>query len=159
MSGKLRHFLQFLLAGALLYGIVVQAQQPFAYDLKVGSSDDTTLTFGRLADAEAGQRAGKVAAGLVDFGRGLADRDGSVLRDLRKLLSTDLGIVLVAHPTIVTETDADGADTERLYARIDANDRIRQCQKEIEKQEAVVRFMQENPGLQDKIDALNKLFF
>lgn len=53
MSGKLRHFLQFLLAGALLYGIVVQAQQPFAYDLKVGSSDDTTLTFGRLADAEA----------------------------------------------------------------------------------------------------------
>lgn len=40
-----------------------------------------------------------------------------------------------------------------------AHDRIRQCQKEIEKQEAVVRFMQENPGLQDKIDALNKLFF
>lgn len=87
---------------------------------------DTIDNLVRMADAEAGQRGGKVAAGLVEYGKGLADRDATVLRDLRKLLATDLGIILVAHPTVVNETDGEGNEAERLYPRIDANDRIRQ---------------------------------
>lgn len=87
---------------------------------------DTVDNLVRMADSEAGQRNGKVAAGLVEYGKGLADRDGTILRDLRKLLATDLGVILVAHPTTVTDTDAEGNETERLYPRIDAGDRIRQ---------------------------------
>jgi hypothetical protein len=87
---------------------------------------DTVDNLIRLADSEAGQRYGKVAAGLADYGRGLADRDGTVLRDLRRLLSTDLGVILIAHPTIVQEQTEDGKTSERLYPRIDPNDRIRQ---------------------------------
>ena len=100
-------------------------------DLANGKHEFTTVTIDtvdnlvRMADSEAGQRGGKVAAGLVEYGKGLADRDATVLRDIRRLLSTDLGVLLVAHPTTVTE-DSDGDSTERLYPRIDPNDRIRQ---------------------------------
>lgn len=100
-------------------------------DLVTGSHDFATVTIDtidnlvRMADSEAGQRGGKVAAGLVEYGKGLADRDATVLRDIRKLLATDLGVLLVAHPTTVTE-DKDGESTEKIYPRIDPNDRIRQ---------------------------------
>lgn len=100
-------------------------------DLVAGDHNFATVTIDtidnlvRMADSEAGQRGGKVAAGLVEYGKGLADRDATVLRDIRKLLSTDLGVLLVAHPTTVTE-DKDGDSTEKIYPRIDPNDRIRQ---------------------------------
>lgn len=87
---------------------------------------DTIDSLIRMADAEAGQRGGKVAAGLVEFGKGLADRDGVVLRDLGRLLATDLGVILCAHPTNVTVKQDDGSEIERIYPRIDQNDRLRQ---------------------------------
>ena len=65
----------------------------------------------RMADAEAGQRHGKIAAGLVEFGKGLADRDGVVMRDLGRLLATDLGLILCAHPVKVTVTDDAGVES------------------------------------------------
>lgn len=80
----------------------------------------------RMADAEAGQRNGKVAAGLVEFGKGLADRDGVVMRDLTRLLSTDLGVILIAHPVRVTVTDENGVESERLFPRVESSDRLRQ---------------------------------
>lgn len=87
---------------------------------------DTVDSLIRMADAEAGQRSGKVAAGLVEYGKGLADRDGTVLRDLSRLLSTDLGVILCAHPTTVTVQQDDGTEVERIYPRIDQQDRVRQ---------------------------------
>ena len=86
---------------------------------------DTIDSLIRMADAEAGQRGGKVAAGLVEFGKGLADRDGVVLRDLQRLLATDLGVILCAHPVSV-ELNDDGAKAERIFPRIDQSDRLRQ---------------------------------
>lgn len=80
----------------------------------------------RMADAEAGQRGGKVAAGLVEYGKGMADRDGVVMRDLTRLLSTDLGVILVAHPVKVTSTDENGRESDRLFPRVDSQDRLRQ---------------------------------
>lgn len=80
----------------------------------------------RMADAEAGQRSGKVAAGLVEFGKGLADRDGVVMRDLTRLLATDLGVILIAHPVKVTITDENGVESERLFPRVESSDRLRQ---------------------------------
>lgn len=118
-----QHFVQRVGSyGEFMQAVLDLTTQPHEFKTVVVDTIDSLV---RLADAEAGQRAGKVAAGLVDFGRGLADRDGTVLRDLRRLLATDLGVILVAHPTIVTESTPDG-DKERLYPRIDANDRIRQ---------------------------------
>jgi hypothetical protein len=80
----------------------------------------------RMADSEAGQRHGKIAAGLVEFGKGLADRDGVVMRDLTKLLSTDLGVILIAHPVKVTVTSDAGVESERLFPRVESSDRLRQ---------------------------------
>jgi hypothetical protein len=80
----------------------------------------------RMADSEAGQRHGKIAAGLVEFGKGLADRDGVVMRDLTKLLSTDLGVILIAHPVKVTVTSDTGVESERLFPRVESSDRLRQ---------------------------------
>jgi AAA domain len=80
----------------------------------------------RMADAEAGRRHGKVAAGIVEFGKGLADRDGVVMRDLGRLLATDLGVILVAHPVKVTVTDDQGRESERLFPRIESSERLRQ---------------------------------
>lgn len=90
---------------------------------------DTIDHLVRMADAEAGQRNGKVAAGLVEYGKGLADRDGVLLRDLTKLLSTDLGVILCAHPITVSSVAEDGTETERIYPRIEpgqGGDRLRQ---------------------------------
>lgn len=87
---------------------------------------DTVDNLVRMADAEAGQRSGKVAAGLVEYGKGLADRDGTVLREIRRLtLATDLGVILVAHPKDRT-IGADGAEIQLTGPRIDPNDRITQ---------------------------------
>jgi hypothetical protein len=80
----------------------------------------------RMADSEAGQRHGKIAAGLVEFGKGLADRDGVVMRDLTKLLSTDLGVILIAHPVKVAVTSDAGVESERLFPRVESSDRLRQ---------------------------------
>lgn len=85
----------------------------------------------RLADAEAGTRNGKVAAGLVEYGKGLADRDGVVMRDLSRLLGTDLGVILIAHPTTVdvkvgTRPNGDDLLEQRVYPLIDKGDRLRQ---------------------------------
>lgn len=87
---------------------------------------DTIDNLVRIADAEAGQRGGKVAAGLVEFGKGLADRDGTILRELRRLtLATDLGLILTAHPKTRTLVE-DGKEVEKTGPRIDPNDRITQ---------------------------------
>jgi hypothetical protein len=87
---------------------------------------DTVDHLVRMADAEAGQRSGKVAAGLVEYGKGLADRDGTVMRDITRLLSTDLGVLLLAHSTRVEVQNDDGTTSERWFPRIDPGDRLRQ---------------------------------
>jgi hypothetical protein len=87
---------------------------------------DTIDSLIRMADAQAGQRYGKVAAGLAEFGKGLADRDGTVLRDLGRLLATDLGVILTAHHADVTVQTDEGAEAERVFPRVDQNDRLRQ---------------------------------
>jgi hypothetical protein len=90
---------------------------------------DTIDKLVRMADAEAGQRHGKVAAGLADYGRGLADRDGTLMRDLGRLLASDLGVILCAHAITVGITQADGTEVERTFPRIesgDGGDRLRQ---------------------------------
>jgi len=86
---------------------------------------DTIDAVVRMADAAAGQRGGKVAAGLVEFGKGMADRDGVVMRDLSKLLSTDLGVILIAHPVVASKVGESGKEEDRLYPAIDKQDRIR----------------------------------
>lgn len=101
-------------------------------ELVGGNHQYTTVTIDtidaliRMADAEAGQRGGKVAAGLVEYGKGMADRDGVVMRDLQRLLATDLGVILCAHPTVVEVKQEDGSELERIYPRIDQQDRLRQ---------------------------------
>jgi hypothetical protein len=90
---------------------------------------DTVDKLVRMADAEAGQRGGKVSAGLVEYGRGLADRDGTLMRDLARLLATDLGVILCAHAVTVGVKQEDGTEIERTFPRIepgDAGDRLRQ---------------------------------
>lgn len=68
---------------------------------------DTGDNLFRMADTEAGLRGGKIAAGLVEFGKGGSDRDATFLRDLKKLLTSDLGVILLAHPDVeVTGKDA-----------------------------------------------------
>jgi hypothetical protein len=105
-------------------GLVNELAQPgHHYTTVVVDSIDHLV---RMADAEAGQRNGKVAAGLVEFGKGLADRDGVVMRDLTRLLATDLGIILIAHPVKVTVTDDKGVESERLFPRVESSDRLRQ---------------------------------
>ena len=82
----------------------------------------------RMVDEEAGKRGGKVAAGLVEFGKGLADRDGSLMRELRRItLATDLGLILVAHPK-EREEQVEGLKDPRTTVgpRIDPNGRITQ---------------------------------
>lgn len=84
---------------------------------------DTIDTLVRLADAGAGQRHGKVAAGLVEYGKGLADRDGTLLRDLGRLLALNIGVILVAHPTTIEVENGD----DYLSPRVDKDDeRLRQ---------------------------------
>ena len=63
---------------------------------------DTADTLFRAADNEAGARHGRIAAGLADYGKGTEDRDATFLRDLKKLLATPLGVVLLAHPDMRT---------------------------------------------------------
>jgi hypothetical protein len=90
---------------------------------------DTLDKLVRMADAEAGQRHGKVAAGLADYGRGLADRDGTLMRDLQRLLSTDLGVIACTHAITTTVKLEDGTELEKTFPRIepgDAGDRLRQ---------------------------------
>lgn len=92
---------------------------------------DTIDKLVRMADAEAGQRFGKVAAGLAEYGKGMADRDGTVLRDLQRLMSTDLGVLIAAHPVStevkVGENPAGEDVTEaRWFPRVDQQDRLRQ---------------------------------
>lgn len=100
-------------------------------ELATGNHDFKTVTIDtvdrlfRMADSAAGQRGGKIAADLIEYGKGGADRDASLIRDLGTLLATDLGVLLVAHPTSVEE-DVNGKAKERVYPRIDRQDRIRQ---------------------------------
>lgn len=61
----------------------------------------------RMADSAAGQRHGKIAAGLVEYGKGTADRNGVLFRDLNKLLATDLGVLAIAHAIKVPVIDED----------------------------------------------------
>jgi hypothetical protein len=89
---------------------------------------DTIDKLVRLADAEAGQRHGKIASGLVEFGKGLADRDGTLMRDLGRLLATDMGVILCAHQVTVNLGD-EKKRIDRSFPRIepgDAGDRLRQ---------------------------------
>lgn len=82
----------------------------------------------RMADAEAGQRGNKVAAGMVEYGKGLDDRDGTVMRDLGKLLGSDLGLILCAHDTEDNTYDEKGEKiiSSKLVPLIDRRDRLRQ---------------------------------
>jgi hypothetical protein len=88
---------------------------------------DTADELIRLADQAAGQRHGKVAAGIVDYGKGLADRDGTIFRELGKLRATDLGIILLTH-SINTTIKGEGAERVVTYPRIESGqegDRLR----------------------------------
>lgn len=67
---------------------------------------DTGSALVNMADADAAARHNKIAAGSVEFGKGVADRDGVVYRDLMKLLNTDLGVLLVCHTMAVADEDA-----------------------------------------------------
>lgn len=67
---------------------------------------DTGSALVNMADADAAARHNKIAAGSVEFGKGTADRDGVVYRDLTKLLNTDLGVLLVCHSMVVADEEA-----------------------------------------------------
>lgn len=58
---------------------------------------DTLNALCRVADLEAGLRHGKIAAGLVEYGKGTKDRDAHVIRVLDKLLHSGLGVIMIAH--------------------------------------------------------------
>lgn len=81
---------------------------------------DTLDNLLRQVDSEAAQRHGKVAAALVDYGKGLADRDATLLREMRRVvLGTDLGLLLCAHAKDRTVIDEAGAEVEKIGPRID----------------------------------------
>lgn len=67
---------------------------------------DTGSALVDMADSEAGQRYGKIAAGVVEFGKGVADRDGTIRKDLTRLLATDLGVLLVCHAMRVADEES-----------------------------------------------------
>lgn len=81
-------------------------------DVCAGGHPYTTVTIDTgsalvdMADADAGARYGKVAAGVVEFGKGMADRDGTIKKDLGRLLKTDLGVILTCHALRAADEDA-----------------------------------------------------
>lgn len=81
-------------------------------ELVSGQHQFTTVTIDTIdalvnkADAEAGIRHGKVAAGLAEFGKGLADRDGTIRRDIDRLLSSDMGVLLTSHSEAVDDEES-----------------------------------------------------
>lgn len=96
---------------------------------------DTIDALVQMADAAAGQRGGKVAAGMVEYGKGMADRDGIIKRDLARLLATDLGVLICAQPIVLTERVVDPFTKEKeetapyVSPRVEpgqAGDRLRQ---------------------------------
>lgn len=90
---------------------------------------DTGDSLVRMADAAAGQRGGKVSAAEVEFGKGLGSRDGTIFRELGKLMATDLGVLFVTHSIKVTVKNEAGAERTVVYPRIEAGqegDRLRQ---------------------------------
>jgi hypothetical protein len=70
---------------------------------------DTLNALGRIADREAGQRYGKITAGVVEYGKGTADRDATIFRSIQKLIDSDLGLILVSHS--VQDEDESGNKT------------------------------------------------
>ena len=103
-------------------------------ELMGGNHQFTTLTIDtgdgllRMADGEAGGRHGQAAAALVDFGKGLADRDAAVLNLIRDItLKTDLGLIICAHPADRKIPVEGKKDPDIITGpRIDPNDRITQ---------------------------------
>lgn len=77
---------------------------------------DTVTRMHRLADLDAGARYGKAAAGVVEFGKGTADRDGTLMRAIAPLFASRLGVVLLAHSRIDKESKfAKPAIDDRVY--------------------------------------------
>lgn len=68
----------------------------------------------KLADRAAAERNGKVAAGLVDYGRGTAEAEGLFRRAVDKLLASPLGVWFVTH----VDTVQDGS-TVQYVPRLD----------------------------------------
>lgn len=58
---------------------------------------DTIDDIYKFADAAAGDKSGKVAAGLVDFGKGTAYAEAVFRRDVGKLLATTYGVWFIGH--------------------------------------------------------------
>lgn len=68
----------------------------------------------KFADLHAAQKKGQVAAGLIDWGKGMAEAEGLFRRAVGKLLATPYGIWFVTH----TDTVEDGAIT-RYVPKLD----------------------------------------
>lgn len=77
---------------------------------------DTVTRMHRLADLEAGSRYGKNAAAVVEYGRGTADRDGTIMRCIAPLFAAPLGVVLLAHSG---GKDGTPEDDKRMYPAVD----------------------------------------
>lgn len=78
---------------------------------------DTMDALIRMADAEAARRGGKSAAGLVDFGKGITDRNAIVQEQMLKLASTDLGLIILSHAASQTVA-VDGVEKEKFFPSI-----------------------------------------
>lgn len=78
---------------------------------------DTVNALGRMADLEAGQRYSKVAAGVVEYGKGTADRDATIFRAINKLINSDLGLILIAHSVLVEDEDENEKWVPSVHAK------------------------------------------
>lgn len=90
--------------------------QSTVLDLAKGNHQFKTVTIDtidalvRMADSEAARSYGKSAAALVEFGKGLTERDARILADLHRLTSSDLGLLLLSHVVEVSsESEEDDA--------------------------------------------------
>lgn len=68
---------------------------------------DTLTRAWRMADIDAGRRYGKNAAGVVDYGKGTSDRDGTLMNPIARLFASRLGVILLAHSERVFANDDD----------------------------------------------------
>lgn len=78
---------------------------------------DTMDALIRMADAEAARRGGKTAAALVDFGKGITDRNALVQNEILKLSNSPLGVIFLSHAAKAV-TSVDGKDVEKFYPSI-----------------------------------------
>jgi hypothetical protein len=62
---------------------------------------DTADALWKLTDAHAGAGRGQVAAGLVEFGKGLAEAEGLFRREVGRLLALPVGVWFTGHTELV----------------------------------------------------------